>query len=258
MQPHSSLMQGLSLVKAAVQREHSGRTGFSISRLAEHVGLERSRASRLTQELRAMRFLELDEGQALRAGPAFFSIAAVRNEHWMRSARAELRRLGSRFDVSARISSRFGAGALLLRSETGVGVSDVSVRPGMITPVWCTGAGRALLIDLDDDAVAALLSDVVFVGVGGPRAPHSVPEVLERLARDREAGCAVAVEEYEQGRSELGVPIRDGAGAVVAAISVVTTELSGSAQAKLGAELDRARSRLEAVIRNGGASADQG
>jgi len=248
MQPHSSLMQGLTLLEAASQRERSGRTGFSVSRLADNIGLERSRASRLTQELRALRLLELDEAQALRPGSGYFSMAATRNHPWLRPARSELRRLAARFQVSARISARDGAGALLLRFETGVGVSDVSVRPGMTTPVWCTGAGRALLWDLDDASIQALLADVVFVGVGGPRAAHSSAEVLELVHRDRAAGHATAVEEFEQGFCELALPLLDADGAVVASLSVVTDELSTAAHPVVLHELEAACRRIEPLL----------
>lgn len=244
MQPHSSLTQGLSLLEGASDRELSGRTGYSVSRLADSVGLERSRASRLTQELRALRYLELDESQALRPSSTFFAVASARNERWLRGSRSILRMLASRFDVSARISSRSGAGALLLRHETGVGAPNGSVRPGMTTPVWCTGAGRALLWDLDNATITSLLHDVEFVGVGGPRAAHSTEEVITFLERDRARGYSSAVEEFEQGLSEIALPIRDPGGRVVAALSVVTRPLQQNVRERLVVELSNAGHRI--------------
>lgn len=251
MQPHSSLTQGLSLLEGAADREQSGRAGYSVSRLADAVGLERSRASRLTQELRGSGYLEIDESQTLRPGPTFFGIAAARNEEWLRASRPALRTLASRFDVSARLSTQSGAGVLLLRYETGVSAPDSSVRPGMTTPVWCTAAGRALLWDLDDTAIATLLQDVEFVGVGGPRAAHSTEEVLSLLGRDRENGHASAVEEFEQGLTELALPLRDRSGPVIAALSVVTRPATQHVQDRMVAELGNASRRLQALVAGG-------
>lgn len=249
MQPHSSLSQGLSLLDGASERERSGRPGYSVSRLADAVGVERSRASRLTQELRLSGYLELDEAQALRPSSSYFRVAASVNTRWLRSARRELRSLASRFGVSARVTARAGAAALLLRYETGVGASDTAVRPGMTMPVWCTGAGRALLWDLEAEQVRELLSDVVLVGVGGPRAAHSPAEVVARLEQDRLIGHVFAEEEYEQGVNEWAFPLVSTDGSVVAAVSAVSRPLTERAEAALVAALGAASERIRELLR---------
>lgn len=253
MQPQSSLSQGLTLLDVAADRERTGRGGFNGSRLAEHTGLERSRVSRLAQELTELGFLEKDEVQAFRLGPASFALAACRHEPWLRSARAELRALASAFGVSARVSVRERERVVLLRYETGVGLAEASVFPGMVTPAWCTGAGRALLWDLDDAALAAVCAEVEFIGVGGPRAARSASEVAALLRRDRPAGVVVAVEEFEQAVTEWAVPLRGVRGDIFAAISVAGPALSGEDDAELRRRLAAAAERLSAVASDTGA-----
>lgn len=253
MQPQSSLSQGLALLSVAADRERTGRGGFNGSRLAEHTGLERSRVSRLTQELTSLGFLEKDEVQAFRLGPASFAIAACRHEPWLRAARAELRALASAFGVSARVSVRESERVILLRYETGVGLAESSAFPGMITPAWCTGAGRALLWDLDEAALNSVFDDVGFIGVGGPRAARSVPELTALLRRDREAGIIVAAEEFEQAVVEWAVPVRAAHGEIIAALSVAGPVGLTADDAELQLGLHAAASRLSATA--GGAAA---
>ena len=122
--------------------------------------------------------------------------------------------------MTARLSGRDGVRAILLRHEAAVGASETSLRPGMVTPTWSTGPGRALLWDHAQAELETLLADVQFVGVGGPGAARSVPEVVALMRRDREGGMVRAEEEYDDGVLELALPIRDAGGGIIAAISV--------------------------------------
>jgi DNA-binding IclR family transcriptional regulator len=91
----------------------------------------------------------------------------------------------------------------------------------MVTPVWCTGAGRALLWDLDKYALDQLLAEVNFIGVGGPGAAHSIDEVWDLMARDVSRGYITSDEEFEHDIVELAVPVRDSGGTILASLSVM-------------------------------------
>jgi DNA-binding IclR family transcriptional regulator len=91
----------------------------------------------------------------------------------------------------------------------------------MVTPVWCTGSGRALLWDHGTPAVEALLEGANFIGVGGPGAAHSPREVVELMDRDRARGFILAEEEFEHGVYELAVPVRRADGSILAALSAL-------------------------------------
>jgi DNA-binding IclR family transcriptional regulator len=121
------------------------------------------------------------------------------------------------------------------------------VKPGMVTPAWCTGAGRALLWDHDRPALDALLRDVNYIGIGGPGAAHSTDEVWDLMFRDHTAGYVAAVEEFEHEVVELAVPVRNAGGAILASLSVLGSRAGiGSNAGSFAAVLGQAAERLGA------------
>ncbi|WP_284976968.1 IclR family transcriptional regulator C-terminal domain-containing protein [Arthrobacter sp. efr-133-TYG-104] len=217
----SSLAQGLRLVRMVTDREKQGRQLLGVSQLAAELDMEQSRVSRLAQELCDLGLLERVERGPFRAGPRFFSLAASLNVGWVRESAAEMEALVSTFGLRSRLSVREGVRVLLLRSSTNNSVLGGFAKPGMVTPVWCTGSGRALLWDHSRAQLDSLLRDVNFIGVGGPAAAHSVTEVSDLMDRDRPRGLVLAAEEFEHDVWEAAVPIRNPAGSVMAAISVL-------------------------------------
>lgn len=242
----SSMAQGLRIVRLVADREKWGRRLLGVSQIASELEMDQSRVSRLTQELCELGLLERVERGPFRTGPRFFSLAAALNTGWVRESRTELEALVASFGLRSRLSVREGFRVILLRTSSNDAVPGGFVKPGMVTPVWCTGSGRALLWDEEQPAVEALLADVNFIGVGGPGAAHSPQEVVELMDRDRARGFIVAEEEFEHGVYELAVPVRTADGSVLAALSV----LGSRAEIMSGAD-DIAKALWEAAQRLG-------
>lgn len=242
----SSMAQGLRIVRLVADREKWGRRLLGVSQIASELEMDQSRVSRLTQELCELGLLERVERGPFRTGPRFFSLAAALNTGWVRESRTELEALVASFGLRSRLSVREGFRVILLRTSSNDAVPGGFVKPGMVTPVWCTGSGRALLWDEEQPAVEALLADVNFIGVGGPGAAHSPQEVVELMDRDRARGFIVAEEEFEHGVYELAVPVRAADGSVLAALSV----LGSRAEIVSGAD-DVAKALWEAAQRLG-------
>lgn len=219
----SSMTQGLRIVRLVADREKWGRRLLGVSQLASELDMEQSRVSRLTQELCDLGLLERVERGPFRTGPRFFALAASLDTGWVHESRAELESLVARFGLRFRISVRDGFRVILLRTSTNDALPGSFVKPGMVTPVWCTGSGRALLWDHEQAAIEDLLSDVNFIGVGGPGAAHSPADVCELMERDRPRGFITAAEEFEHGVYELAVPVRDPEGTILASLSVLGT-----------------------------------
>ncbi|MFM9594891.1 IclR family transcriptional regulator C-terminal domain-containing protein [Streptomyces scabiei] len=218
----SSLRMALRMVNTVLDREASGRTGFNVSRLADEVGVERSKASRTTQDLCDKGFLERRDDSTLRVGSAFFAAAASLHPGLLRSSRPLLRRIAVEHGVGARLSVRDGVQVRLLRAESAADlVQEWPGRAGLVTPCWCTGAGRALLLDHGAEDISALLDDYELIGVGGPNAAHSAAELTAANDRDRLRGIIAAHGEFEHGVTEYAVPVRDTDGHIRAAVSVV-------------------------------------
>ena len=239
------MAQGLQIVRLVADREKRGRQLLGVSQLAAELEMDQSRVSRLTQELCDLGLLERVDRGPFRTGQRFFSLAASLNTGWVREARAELEGLVSALGLRARLSVRDGYRVVLVRSSSNDAVPGSFVKPGMVTPVWCTGAGRALLWDHHRDALDALLAGVNYIGIGGPGAAHSTGEVWDLMVRDHATGYITAAEEFEHNVVEFAVPVREAGGAILASLSVLgsRTEVGSGAQ-DLGAALHRAAERL--------------
>ena len=218
----SSLRMALRIVNTVLDRETSGRAGFNVSRLADEVGIERSKASRTTQDLCDKGFLERREDSTLRAGTAFFAVAGSLHPGLVRRSRPILRRLAVEHGAGARLSVLDGVQVRLVRAESASGMAPDRLGPASLaTPCWCTGAGRALLLDHTPEDISTLLDDYELIGVGGPHAARSVAELVAANERDRQGGVITAQGEFEHGVVEYAVPVRDADGRIRAAVSVV-------------------------------------
>lgn len=241
----SSLAQGLRIVRLVVDREKRGRQLPGVSQVAADLDMDQGRVSRLAQELCDLGLLErVDRGQ-FRAGPRYFSLAGSLNTGWVRQAKPELDLLVSELGLRARLSVRHGFRAILLRASSNDAGLGSFVTPGMVVPVWCTGAGRALLWDLDKPALDQLLGEVNFIGVGGPGAAHSIDEVWDLMARDLPRGYITSDEEFEHDIVELAVPVRNAGGNILASLSVMGRRAEvGDDVAGIAASLRGAAERL--------------
>jgi DNA-binding IclR family transcriptional regulator len=241
------MAQGLRIVRLVAEREKRGRQLLGVSQLAAELDMEQSRVSRLTQELCDLGLLERVDRGPFRTGQRFFSLAASLNTGWVKEAKPELEALVAALGLRARLSVRDGYRVILLRTSSNDAVPGTFVKPGMVTPAWCTGAGRALLWDHDRAAVDVLLADVNYIGIGGPGAAHSTGEVWDLMARDRSRGFVAAEEEFEHEVVELAVPVRDGRGAILASLSVLGSRAKiGSGAEGFAEVLHRAAERLGA------------
>ncbi|MDQ0733012.1 IclR family transcriptional regulator [Arthrobacter sp. B1I2] len=244
----SSMAQGLRIVRLVADREKRGQQPLGVSQLAIELGMEQSRVSRLSQELCSLELLERPDRGPFRIGRRFFSLAASLNSGWVREAGPELEALVAELGLRVRLSVRDGFRVILLRASSNDAVPGSFVAPGLVTPVWCTGAGRALLWDFDRTALEDLLEGVNYIGIGGPGAAHSTEGIWDLLVRDRAAGFIAAAEEFEHGVVELAVPVRDAGGSIIASLSVLGSRAElGTDGAAAAAVLARAAQRLGTV-----------
>jgi Bacterial transcriptional regulator len=77
-----------------------------------------------------------------------------------------------------------------------------------------------VVVGTGDDVVEDLTADDLLAPTPGLAAPGDLAELLERLRTERERGDAFASEEAEIGLTSIGVPVRDHAGDLVAAVNI--------------------------------------
>jgi len=189
--------------------------------LAERTGLDQAQISRMLKVLASAGLIErAGPARGWRAGPGYFALAAASGDRQLlREARPLLRSLVARWHEPAWLSVQAGAVALTVAAESSHWGAYVAAAPGAMTPIWCTGPGRALLLDHSGQQLSELLGQVEFVG-GGPRAVRGVAMLAERNAAARDAGVVVADREFEHDVVDFSAPVRDAAGTIVAALSV--------------------------------------
>ncbi|AXG81835.1 IclR family transcriptional regulator [Streptomyces paludis] len=214
-----ALPRGLGLVERVVRGELDSRGGPGVVRLARESGLDKGQASRLLRDLADSGVLARD-GHEFRAGGDLLAVAAQAGP-WGVESRALLRALVIRFGACAYVDVLRGAMVLSVRAELAAWAEFSWARAGRLTPVWCTGAGRALLFDRSREEIAGLLGGEDFIGAGGPYAPRTVEDLLLRVTADAALGVAVCEAEYDDDVLEVAAPVRDPRGDIVAAVSAV-------------------------------------
>jgi IclR family KDG regulon transcriptional repressor len=224
----SSVATAIRLLKAFSEDE----VEIGISALARRLSLAKSTVHRLAVTLVSEGLLEQDrENGKYQLGIALFRLGALvrRRMEVSSQARPHLYELRERINESVHLAILDGSEIMYvynLESTHAIRMrSDIGVRK----PAYCTAEGQAILAFQADDIVAR----VIAAGLS-PRTAKTITgadRFLKALAAIRQRGCAIEDEESELGMVCIAAPIRDDAGAVVAAVGVAgpVTRLSKKA-----------------------------
>ena len=192
-----------------------------VSEVATELGIARSTAHRLLSMLVYRDFAIRSEDHTYLPGPAL-SAPPLHGEPMAR-LRSQLRpymeALRDQVAETVNLLVRIGAQTRFLYTVESTQVLRVGDRQGTILPAWITSGGKALLADLPDAQLATVLRSA------SGRPPSGLSDAARRalvseLRVVRERGWAENVEESESGLCAVGVCVRDGSGAAVAALSV--------------------------------------
>jgi DNA-binding IclR family transcriptional regulator len=196
--------------------------GGGVSDIARRTGLAVSTTARLLSTLEAQTAVtRVEPGPTYRIGPAVTDLAATADPAAgiVGRARAHLEVLVAELGESAGVSVAAGERSVLYLDQVD-GDHDVTLRDwtGERLPLHVVSSGIVLLAARTDAAVRAYAR-----GGLDPATEHSVTTLRElraRVADARRDGHAWTVEEYAPGITSVAAPIRDAAGAVVAALHV--------------------------------------
>lgn len=194
---------------------------MGVVELARRLGRDKSQVSRMLRALAAEGYVEREPRSGrYRLGARLFALAAHAVDERLRGeADALVERESILIGERVEVTVRSGAVGVTLATAA----LDVELRSlgwvGRTVPLASSAAGRALLFDHTDDAVARLLTLEGLVGAG-PAAPRSLDDLLSRLGEDRRRGWVLAREESGSDVVALGAPVRDASRRIVAAVSV--------------------------------------
>jgi IclR family transcriptional regulator, acetate operon repressor len=192
-----------------------------VSDVAAELGIARSTAHRLLAMLVYRDFAVQAEDRSYRPGPAI-AAEPLRGEPAQRLRqvmRPHMEALCDQVAETINLVVRLGTQTRFLHTVESAQVLRVGDRQGTVLPAWKTSGGKALLAELTDAQLTALLRGANGRPPEGMTAAERRSLVVElRLIRDQ--GYAENIEESESGVCAIGLCVRDKAGDPVAALSV--------------------------------------
>jgi IclR family acetate operon transcriptional repressor len=192
-----------------------------VSDVAAELGIARSTAHRLLAMLVYRDFAVQAEDRSYRPGPAIAAepLHGEPTQRLRHVMRPHMEALCDQVGETINLTVRLGAQTRFLHTVESAQVLRVGDRQGTILPAWKTSGGKALLAELPDAQLTALLRGVNGRPPEGMTAAERRSLVNElRLVRDQ--GYAENIEGSESGLCAIGVCVRDKADDPVAALSV--------------------------------------
>jgi IclR family KDG regulon transcriptional repressor len=214
----TSIRRGMDVLLSLASPEAVERGGMGVTRISELLGREKSQVSRALKALSEYGLVERNrDAMTYRLGWRLYALAQIAGRpRVLEEARPVLRALAASTQERVHLSVLEGTTTLTILSESPGRAVEAVGWVGRETPLYCTSAGQALLLDHDEDEIGALLRDVEFV----QRAPNTLRDLdglLRKLERSRAAGAVVSDEEFESGLLAIAAPVR-GPGAEIAAV----------------------------------------
>jgi len=194
---------------------------LTATELAERVRLPVSTAHRLAEQCVAWGGLERAAGGGYQVGVKLWLLGLRSNRiPVLRKVAAPiLQRLHESSGQQVQIAVRDAETALCLRFLPNRDVANERAWLGWNVPLHCTGVGLVLLAYAEPEVVDAALD----VGLRRftERTVTEPGEIRARLERIRETGLVRTRQEYQTGANSVAMPIRDGIGHVIAALSMI-------------------------------------
>ena len=226
------------------------RPRLTASELAARLGTARSTAYRYLQTLTASGLVEEDGGGGFRLGLRVFELARVARKAYGFSdvVGPVLADLAHATGETALLTRRQGASVVCLDKHEADGRPlRVSYERGSVFAPNA-GASALILFAWDDPADLIALLRTVDLPRYTPGTPTRPEEIVATLRPVRDQGYLVSQGTLDQGALGVAAPVRDSAGAVTAAVSVVAV-----ASRVAPADIDPL---IAAVLRGAGALAE--
>jgi IclR family pca regulon transcriptional regulator len=211
-----SLERGLAVIRA-FDAEHRELT---LSDVARATGLTRATARRFLLTLVELGYVSASDGRfSLRPRVLELGYPYLSSLSLPELAPPHMERLVARVNESSSISVLDETDIVYVVRVPTRRIMSITLSVGTRLPAYATSMGRVLLADLTEERLELLLSRTEL----HPLTPRTITDrgTLEALlARVRKQGYALTDQELEQGLRSIAVPIRDGTGAVTAALNV--------------------------------------
>lgn len=241
-----SLTRGLAVIRA-----FDGERGtLSLSEVAERCGLTRAAARRFLLTLVDAGYVHQEgRGFSLRARVLELGFAYLSGLDFVDVARPQLEALSHDLDESASISVLDDREIVYVARVPTRRIMSVTIAVGTRFPAHATSMGRVLLAALPDDELEEHLAQAETQRLTS-RTLVDVRRLRAAIEDARRDGYVIVDQELEDGLRSVAVPIRDGSGAVVAAMNVATHAARTPLEQLRTTTLARLREAAEAVGRD--------
>lgn len=216
------MVPGLARGMEVLQAFSPARPRLSLAELAALLGTTRSALFRVTYTLARLGFLTHDTAaQTFSLGPAVLRLGygylAARG--LVEAALPLLEGLRDATGWSAHLGLLEGRQVVyMLRLPARPGGAGI-VQVGSRLPAHATAMGRVLLAGLAEGDLTERYRDVAIAAIG-PRTPASLAGLLAQARRDAKRGHVIHLGDFESGMASIAAPVRDAAGATLAAIAL--------------------------------------
>jgi DNA-binding IclR family transcriptional regulator len=244
-----SLERGLYLLEQVVERPLAGS---SLNELAAATGLSRPTAHRLLLSLRKLGFVEYD-AQARRFFPGLkayrMGLASAARFDIVELADRGMSRLADETGDTVFLSLRDGDSALCAARKIGAfPIRTLTLNVGDFRPLGVGAGSLALLAALPDEEIRHVLARNRARLASYPRIGSG--NLKEMVARTRRQGYSVNDGLILEEMAAVAVPVRDGSGRAIAAISVaaIRSRMAPSRRGTIVKLLERERAAIESML----------
>lgn len=224
------------------------RPNTPLATLAAELGLKPPTAHRITRELERLGYLQRVPGsRKLTVAPALIALAGDVLAAALAAAplQAFLRALSEEIGEMCSLGISTGGEVVYIASAEPRQQRTLTFRAGRRAPLHCTSSGKLFLAELDPASLAAFLA----LGQRPAFTSHTVTDAKQlgsEIERARRLGFAVTNQEFVLHIVGAAVPVRDGQGRMIAALSVAapTVRLGLAGVKRLVPRLKAAADRL--------------
>jgi len=212
----AALEKGLAVIEAFDAK----RSKLTLSDVARAASLTRAAARRHLLTLVRLGYAESDgkffwlTPRVLRLGHEHLAAAPL-----PKLAQPIQQMIGDKTEEVASLAILDGTESVFLARSASRRIVSLAIVVGTRLPAYCTSTGRVVLAGKSDAEVERFLDGIRPMKFT-VKTKSSRRQLLEEIRKARSDGFSVSDEEYEIGLRTIAVPVRDGSGMTVAAMSL--------------------------------------
>jgi IclR family KDG regulon transcriptional repressor len=217
-----SVRRALDILELMLQRGEP----ITVAQIVSELSIPKSTAYELVRTLSEGDYLAPSgRGSGLFLGRKLFELGMAYRGHvdLLKDGARIAEQLRDETGETIQLSVLDGNLMMVLLKEEGVRPVRIISQVGSRVPVNWAAAGRLLVSDLDDKALADLLGDTVRPSPTG-RAATDVKKLIAQIRKFRRQGYATELNETNEHAGCVAAPVIDASGRCIAAISVVAPE----------------------------------